>query len=465
MNSIAFSFVVLCTLLLTNLYVLLHRQPVTERAYVGDPDRHSWWRIALSLTATVVGGGMYLAVGQMGFDGGLIGIVVGVAYLAGFSFAAVIAERLRRVLIDTNSNTILQLIECRYSKRMAVQFAIANAIVFVFLLAGQFVALTQFANFASKITHPNWVPWAMVLAGAMSMAMYTVIGGLARDIVADTVQMIIIIISAAIIVWKLLTSDAPVAIERGLQLVDPSGQGYGPTFLIGVLAFVPPSFLVRMDVWQRVRAARSVNGVRLAFVLAGIGSLVFFTLFTIVGTWARGSGNLSGPTATLDLIIAQFSSPILIGLIIGGLFAAAMSSADTYINNGSIVTARLALPLFRTAADSEASLLRAQRMSSIVVIGLAASLTFIAPDFVDLLVGALSLLLVYLFPVFGILYSPVKSERAAFYSSTLGLTTFAYLFFFWNPKLAFVPAVLLSIMVYLVCWAIERMVGRSRGHN
>ena len=101
-------------------------------------------------------------------------------------------------------------------------------------------------------------------------------------------------------------------------------------------------------------------------------------------------------------------------------------------------------------------LLRWCRVFAIVFVIVAVSLAFVVPDLVDLLVGAFSLLLIYLPTILGMFIAEWRNAAAALWSSIAGVLLFVILFTLWNAKLAFAPAVVLSIVVYILVLAFTR---------
>ncbi|MDQ3563912.1 MAG: hypothetical protein M3436_07150 [Pseudomonadota bacterium] len=292
------------------------------------------------------------------------------------------------------------------------------------------------------------------------MLTYPVIGGLRKDISTDIVQTVIIVAVAVLIGVRVFQPSVIQDTWSKLPVSHLSGTGYGIVFLLGLILFLPASFFVRMDMWQRIRAAKDPERIGKAFAAAGIGAFLFYALFTFMGMVARAQGLPSSATATLDLIQGQFSSPIVLGLIVGGLFAAVLSSADTFINNLSIFGARLASPSIwgkSLDAKQDRCLLRSSRVVAIVSVLAASGIALWAGDFVELLVGAFSLLLIYLPAVLGSFVESWRNERIAFWTSLIGTTLFLALFIFWNKKLAFAPAVVVTTASYgLTLWVTAR---------
>lgn len=461
MNTWVFFAVVVATLCAVNVVAFLRRGHDRGRfhVYFADPNRHGSIAILASLVGTIVGGGMFLAVGQMGFEAGVVGFVMGAAYLVGFVLLGMFAVTFRRVLDEAKAKTLVDLIERKYSKRVAVQFSVVSAAMYFFLLGGQFVALYIFAKYAESLCAFAWVPWLLVGLGIVSLLAYPVIGGLRKDISTDLFQVLLVLGAAAAITAYMVADTTFRGMWNTLPRSHLSGTGgpgseYGLLFLVGVLLFVPGLFLVRNDLWQRIRAAREPARLRQLFVWAGVASCLFYVLFTLVGMWAFAKGGATAKTATLDMVVRSAQGPVGLGLIIGAFFAAVMSSADTFINNASAFFARVCCPALWAKViesddqDADRKLVWWSRVFALGVTLVGALIAWISSDIVDLMVGAFSLLLMYLPVVLGTFVRTWRSERGAFYGPFVGVTLFLVLFFAWSPKLAFAPAVVVSIAIF-----------------
>ncbi|MBP9032488.1 MAG: hypothetical protein KBG29_01255 [Pseudomonadales bacterium] len=463
MHSATFIVVVAATILAVNVIAFVRRanDPRRFRTYFADPDYHRPFPILLSTIGTIVGGGMFLAVGQIGFEAGVTGIVIGVAYVVGFSLLGVFAPTFRRVLESHKADTLIELLEACYSRRVAIQFSVVSAAMYFFLLAGQFVALHEFAVYAQALCAHTWMPWALVGLGAGSMLVYPVIGGLRKDISTDIVQVLLVVFGTLVLVRGFLADPLSGSMWGKLPTEHLSGmgspdKGYGILFLVGVLIFVPGMFLVRNDLWQRIRASRDATRLKSTFIAAGVVSCLFYVVFTLIGMWAQATGTSQAKTATLDMMVRSVQDPVILGLVVGAFFAAILSSADTFINNASGFLARVCFPGAwerREQKEGDRTLIIWSRSFAIAVTIVGALLGWVAADIVDLLVGAFSLLLIYLPVVLGTFVPAWRNERSAFVSPAAGVAVFVALFFLWNAKMAFAPAVLISITLFAVIGA------------
>jgi Na+/proline symporter len=360
---------------------------------------------------------------------------------------------------EANADSLLDLLGSLYGNRVTLQFCIVNLAMYVFLLAGQFVALFLFARYVQALTGGVWLPWTLVTFAIVSMFSYPVIGGLRKDIRTDVIQVSIVLLSCVIICWRIISRGVLGSMWPQLARSRALGTGYGAVFVLGAILFLTPSFLVRMDIWQRIRASRSATASKHAFWAAATISCLCYVFFTTIGMWAYVLRLPSARYSTLDLISQEFRNPVTLGIIFGAFFAAVLSSADTFINNTSLFLTRIAFPTLWSEKKQKSagrSLLRWSRVFAIGFIMAALALGLIVPNIVDLLVGAFSLLLIYLPAIFGLFFRRWRSKTAAFWSSNLGLALFAILFFTWNPKIAFAPAVVVTGIAYGLTLAAAR---------
>lgn len=451
MNSYIFAGIVAVTLLINFVWAFLKRKGITFSIYAADPNKHNSLIIALSLVGTIVGGGMFIAVGQIGYEAGIVGYVLGFIYLIGLVIVGIFAKTIRDMMDKDNCDSLLDLLGSLYGNRVTFQFCFVNLIMYTFLLAAQFVGLFLFAQYVQSLTGILWLPWSLVIFAVIVIFFYPVVGGLRKDIRTDIIQVSIVLLASIIILWQIISKGILCSMWEQLSPSHLSGTGYGMVFVVGAILFLTPSFLVRMDIWQRIRAANSEKASMRAFWIAGIISCFFFIFFTTIGMWAYVLNLPSGKYSTFELINQQFQNPVILGVIFGAFFAAVLSSADTFINNTSLFLTRITFSSLwakKREESADKSLLYWSRVFAIGFIVISLALAYIIPNFVDLLVGAFSLLLIYLPTILGLFVETWRDKKASFWSSNLGVILFVILFFGWNPKMAFAPAVIVSIITY-----------------
>lgn len=460
MNNYFFVGIVVVIISFNIVLAFVRRKGITFSVYAADPNKHGIWAITMTLTGTIVGGGMFLAVGQIGYEAGTAGFVLGLVYFVGLFIVGAFAHKIREIMDKGNHETLIDILRHYYNDKVVSQFCIINLAMYTFLLAGQFVAMFQFVQFVQKAAGIALIPWALVGLAVLSLFLYPIIGGLRKDIQTDIIQVIIIIAASIPILVNIICSGIWKSLWVNLPDSHVTGTGYGWLFIVGAILFLTPSFLTRMDIWQRIRTAKTEKDSIYGFWFAGGLSCFFFFLFTTIGMWAYSLKFTNSKFATLDLIYQQFQNPWILGLIIGAFFAAVLSSADTFINNISLFITRVTFPNLWNQKGNEQTgktLLVRSRIFAFAFICISIVLGRIVPNFVDLLVGAFSLLLIYLPTIFGLLIvESWRNPKAAFWSSNLGVLAFLFFFFCWNPKLAFAPAVLISFITFALILVVTK---------
>lgn len=464
MNHYILFILVTCAILLKLFWALYRRKDITLSTYRADPDKYNWFNVALSLAGTIVGGGMFLAVGQIGYEAGIAGFFLGLIYFAGLLILAFHTKQIRNMLVQGNHETLIELLRATYNEGVVVIFSVVNLLMYLFLLAAQFVAMLQFSKFYQETTGIIWLPWTIFALAIISVFSYPIIGGLRKDIQTDIIQMILVFLGIFVLFYGIFSQGVELSIWNELKAKHITGTGYGVTFIIGAIIFLTPSFLVRMDIWQRIKASRSDTSAFFGFLVAALLSCFFYVFFTFIGMWAFSSKLTNAKYATLDLVFSQFQDTGSLTFIISAFYAAVFSSADTFINNTSQFLTRIIYPSLWTSNADEQSrklLLSMLKRWGIGIILASLMLAFFVPDFVDLLVGAFSLLLVFLPTILGLFVKRWQNSVAAFWSSLVALIVFLILFFSWDPKNAFVPAVLISFFIF----AVVQRTSKTNGAN
>jgi Na+/proline symporter len=412
----------------------------TAATYVADVPIHPWYVIALTSSATVVGGGMFIAVSQIGFEAGVYGILLGLIYLLGFGFFSSYAWRVAEKMKSGNHKSLNELITASYSKRVSFIFSIVNAMIFLALLAAQFLAMNTVRIYLVANGLSPWLSYLPAVLIAISLLLYPVIGGLRRDIVSDIVQWFAIAFGMVVVVIILFQKGQISSWPTSLPTTHWTGFGYGMALTLGTVIFLIPTFFVRSDLWQRANAARSEHDAKIGFFVAGLISAVSYTLFTSVGMAAKSVGLLDGKFAFLEFLKFSISNGLILGIVLGAFLGAVLSTADTYVNNFAIHFCRTIWP------TRELTLPRLSAASALCVVA-AILVAYLFADIVDVFISSFAVLIIFLIPIVGLWNERWRSEPAAFWSMTFGIIVLVVSLFILGPKMAFIPAVFISILI------------------
>jgi SSS family solute:Na+ symporter len=444
------------------------------QVFITAPKETGWFTLSMSLLGTIVGGGMFIGVAQLGYEGGITPLALGISYLMGSIMMGVLAGPVRRVLQARGVTTLFELFEVLYPTKGWVSFsglfAIATLLVFFLMLAAQYVAIAIFLRFFWGVDLGHGILIVAAIVGGISIPLYIVTGGLRRDLITDCFQVVVISIGVGLLLARLSVNGASEHIKALPESYFHLGSG-GFIFFVGSLFFVAPTFLVRFDLWQRIVTARTDEAARFGFVLSGVLSFFFFGAFGLLGLSAKAEGLSSAQFAGLD-IIGLLTTDVTFPLVVIAFFAAVLSSADTFLNVASISTARVVQSVRRRARLAHAGTefpnekqsdvsLRVVKVSAWMVALISMLFAFTLRDIVDLFASAFGLLIAFVPGLVGGLLKSTPPQKAALWSSVVGVAT-VFLLTFFVPREAFLPGIALATLTYLI---LSRMSGSKEPYE
>lgn len=391
--------------------------------------------LAASLASSIVGAGTLFAVTAMGYKGGMAGALLGLANAIGvILFGLLVAPRINALGRVNGWYSITDPIKDRYNGKVVKMVGLVNLIAFFFFAAAQYSALARVLSVVFGLT---W--WVAVLSATAVLIFYVSFGGLRSDIRTDFVQIFFMAGGVTILLGALVLSPE-FQLSSLLSLPTDYFTGFayaGPAFLIGAMLLLPASVFVSLDMWQRAYAAGSPVIAKRSFVAGGLIMLAFFVAFSAIGTITYLMvPNIEPQSAILHAMSTAL--PVGVGgLVLAGLVAALMSTADSMLIAASVSIAN----------DLSNRMLLARPHTISAILGILAAITAYAfPNVVQLLISAFSSLLV-LAPLFIGFRWRRATPFAAQCAIVAGLFTTA-VFLFIDPTIAFIPATLVSAAAY-----------------
>lgn len=224
--------------------------------------------------------------------------------------------------------TITDFFEKRYN-RTAKRFSSV-----MHLLAITTQLATQFMVGAVALNGILGVPKTLgLLLSVVFVMLYTMGGGLIAVVNTDVVQFIIIVAS---IVIALPITLSHVGGFAGLTAALP--ESFFSLSAIDTPTVISWCFLcfftysTNQHYLQRVFAAKDKATARFSFIFTGVSYAIYGAIVAILGTCiAVLIPNLSDPNMGYALLIKNFMPAGISGLILGGIFAASMSTADSML--------------------------------------------------------------------------------------------------------------------------------------
>ncbi len=414
---------------------------------------------------------MFFGLSAIGYEAGVVGILLGIGYCIGLAIFAKYVPRIRSLMNDTNSDSLDEVIGKKYGVQAQIAATTINYLFFVSVLAAQFIALGSFVRLFPEQLNANYIYWVV----AASVILYTAVSGFKGVLLTDRWQFVLISISVTLIavVGLLYNNPAPAAPLDKSYFV---GTRYGIGFVVAILLFFPFTILARADLWQRISAADSARSAQQAIYWSIPLLLIFYVLLDGIGFYARATLGPNIDPATSGLVLfthgvnGLFGDSIL-GSILNitvfiGVISALVSTIDTNLNVISVATSKLLLAeqwqRDEGGPETAGRLLFSLRVISILIGSLGILAALYIPSIVDVIVGAGAMILILLPAVWYMLrkdtdYDFKPMERlAGFLSLVLGFATLVALLIFMDPKTAFLPAALISIVIFALLIAVAK---------
>ncbi len=420
--------------------------------------------LVFTTLATFVGGGTSIGLMAMGYESGFAGVGIGVAYVIGFFICSGFASKIHEAGVKFNIYSFPQYLNRSFTKKEDVGFSRLfsssvsgiNIFIYFFLLSAQFVGMASLLKFAFEINYQN----AAIISAILVIA-YTAFAGMSGVIITDMIQFIVILIMIVLIFIPGIYKDT-----EGFKLLSElpdemlNGTFYGIIFLVALPLFIAPTVLVRMDIWQRLLAAKSGKIARRVSIISGISMLPFYILFPLVGMAIR----LVFKDATIEpkdvtyMFLDQHSSKFILGFAVIGLLSALMSSGDSFLNLISISAVKDFLGWRKNPKEMTKSKMQLQiRLVSFVFGFIALFMALVFPKIVDLMVVGLATIVIFVPITLLVLIKKTKVYRyrkAGVLSILSGFIVNLGFFIFgviepekFQLKASFIPAFIVSALI------------------
>lgn len=319
-------------------FLVMKRTKTEEDFFVGG---RAMDKIVVALSAVSSGRSSWLvlALSGMAYAKGVSAVWAAVGYIVAEMFQFVyMGMRLRRFSEKYNCITVPDYFEARFRDESKILRILASIIIALFLTA--YVGAQFNAGAKSLSTALGLSPFTALLISALLILIYMVLGGFIAVAYNDVIRAVIMIVGLVILpvvaIAKVGGSGAMLSILQQLnpKYVDPFSLGMGG--LIGFLGIGfgspgQPHIIVRymaIDNPDKLRA-----------------STVIGTFWNVVLAWGAIFTGLVGralypdvsmlPNKSAEMIYLVLSSdffgPLLYGILVGGVFAAILSTADSQL--------------------------------------------------------------------------------------------------------------------------------------
>ncbi|MHC4213712.1 MAG: sodium:solute symporter family protein [Planctomycetota bacterium] len=418
-----------------------------------------------SLSATYVGPAFSIGFVGKGFSSGFLFLGIGVAYaVQNILVGLLVAPRLRGL---KDCHTLGDAIGLKYDKKCQI----VAGVISVGLCAGFAAVMAKAGGVVIKNVF-NLPIWSAVIVVVGITALYTTFGGLRASVITDAFQFTAFAILLPLTLVLILvfhvqggmaafTAEASVATREGFRNISVIEiVGFVTAFLLGE-TLIPPYA-------NRALASKTTRISRNGFVLAGIFSLVWFTVMISLGIAARTmiAGDTLEDNVLLKLVKAKMPAEGYVLLLVV-LLSVIMSSLDSLLNAGAVAFAEDIVKPFGKLGD--AGMLNIGRSATIVIAFVAAAGALVVPGIIRGLLVCYTVWAPAILPALVIgLWAKRPRPLAGILSMGTG-TLVAVIFEFHKPALLFkvipqsvsdlpaiFPALGAAILAYLLGHWIDR---------
>ncbi len=317
----------------------------------------SSWLVGLSAVATNNSGYMFIGVIGYTYVTGLASIWLMFGWIAGDFIASLfVHSRLRNATDQSNEISYAGVLSHWHGKDHNTLQAIIGGISLLFLLVYASAQLVA----GSKALHVifDWPIWAGAVMSAVLVALYCFAGGIRASIWTDAAQSLVMMLAMSILLFVTIqnlggidqTLNKMHAVDGFMDwfpkdLILPGLTG-GALFMTGWM-FAGLSVIGQPHIMVRFMALESTEKMKQARYWYYLWFLIFYSLATCVGLLSRvylaDTANFDAELA-LPIMAQQLLPPALTGLILAGIFAATMSTADSLILGCSAAVTHDLLP-------------------------------------------------------------------------------------------------------------------------
>lgn len=407
-----------------------------------------------SMAATDIGGNAVVGAVAYAYTRGLGGAWYNWgAVVPMFILGLLLAKQLRRLTIAS----VPELLGRRYSSSTRLLSVIVHLLAIGSTLGIQFTVAASAVSIIAGISFELALMITVVVVVA-----YTIGGGLLAVVNTDVFQFIVICISIILVIpfalrdiggWDAMLQKIP----QGYLNI--GSQGILTPLSLGLLYMF--DYATNQHILQRVFAAKNESTARFAFLFSSGMYVIFGLSVAFIGVLAYALyPNLENSQTVYALIIRNVLPSGVAGIALGGLFAAAMSTADSKIMAAShLFINDIYKPYFcRDKEISDKHVLQISRIVTLVVCVLGIGVSLVSDSLVQMMyVGGLFYGTAVFVPMVMALYWKRGTTKAAMISMISAMCIGLYSEYFLSGTasgLLGMPSNLLATIVSLTVFIV-----------
>lgn len=329
----------------------------TESDYLlGD---RAFGRVAVGLSAGATSNSAWITIAGVGaaYSLGISALLMPVAFFGGdFLFWRFFSDKINRISVEGDLKTVPELLSSSIAKKRGQEIVRCIVAIIMLIFVGTYIC-AQFYAAAKTLNVFFGVNESLgIFLAAGAILLYCTTGGLRASIWTDIVQaFVVIFVALGMFIVALNAGGGVGEIWNNLRQIDPElinlSAGFTPwQLLLYIVGFFclgfgfdisQPHFLVRLLASRNPNEAKQAKWIYLGYVYS---TWIIMLLF---GMMARVLiPTLDDPEQALPFYAMQNFNPVLVGIVLAGVFSLIASTADSQILVCSSTLARDVFPKF-----------------------------------------------------------------------------------------------------------------------
>ncbi len=307
--------------------------------------------ISLAVFSSTLSGFGFVGGPGLVYATGLSSVWMAVCSALGFATGYyLISKRIRMIAEVRDTMSMPDVVFARYGSETARLLTAATIILGVLgYLATQILAMAlvlQSILSATDMLADISLLVCVVISSAV-LIFYCVTGGIIASVYTDLVQGIVMIISGALVVITAYSVFGGGFTEVSSILLEKDGEDIMPFGTLGSMASLSWYFLFGLGlagqphVASKMMMNRKLSDNRVVLPMTIFGYVIAAMLWVSVGVVMRAlvlgdvALPLGAPDEAAPAFLSTYAHPLLAGIVFAGLFAAIMSTADSFLNIGA----------------------------------------------------------------------------------------------------------------------------------
>jgi len=275
--------------------------------------------LSASVAASFMGGGLLVAYVSYIYEFGFAAFSVFIGIVLGILLMLLYYKKIKELADKEEFYTISDYFKFHYGKAVGIVATLAILLYSIFFLIVEFIGGGRILSGLLGIQYS-----VSILIMALVILFYLGLGGFKSVVKTDFFQYLVVLVFAIIISWVIFF-NSPVPTENFSLRGVGTGNAVAFVILAACAAFMAP------DLWQRIYAAKSKKAIKKSLYLSSVIILLFGFAITVVGLVAKTNFPDIIPDEALVYGLANLLPKALLGLGLVMLFAALMSSLDTFL--------------------------------------------------------------------------------------------------------------------------------------